>query len=517
MKGMKKKFFTAALFLMAALVFAKSTPIKNLYQWTLPNGLKLFVAENHAVPLTYIEIAVKCGAFTQEEDTAGLFHLYEHMMFKGNGLYKDAVSVQRALSDMGVASWNGTTGVECVNYFFTVPSDQIEKGLEFWNAAIRFPLLNEKELENEKKVVVSEIQGNLSDTASLYRFAYQSTLFGDAPYKMDPGGSIDSINGATVQKLREIQSKYYVPNNAALFIGGDVNPKEVYKLVKKIYGSWKKAENPFAKGLYRHDQNPMKDKVRYVLPYNQISKDWAQVQVNYRGPDAAFQRHDTFVADGLISLCRNPKARFMKNVCEDKTLDVPDTDYVGFSCPTYRQCGSFSFSVMLPDPTKDLVMRTEYFLDHLDDWILDCAKNTKVERQVTVRQLTDSRAYETETASGLLNALRYYWICADEFYYYDYINEMGVISNYDLVNFANKYIVDKGAFVLLLVNPECYAKYKDDFDKAGYKEIRFEDVVWFSMKSKSDAENRPQENGSSENGSSENGSSESAQLQEAGK
>ena len=87
--------------------------------YKLDNGLKLFVEENHSVPLTYIEIAVKCGSYTQTEETAGLFHLYEHMMFKGNSLYKDASSVNRALSDMGVSEWNGTTGLECVNYFFT--------------------------------------------------------------------------------------------------------------------------------------------------------------------------------------------------------------------------------------------------------------------------------------------------------------------------------------------------------------------------------------------------------------
>jgi zinc protease len=148
-----KKILSVLSFLFFAyFTYAEETPVPNLYQYKLDNGLMLFVAENHAVPLAYIEIAVKCGAYTQTPETAGLFHLYEHMMFKGNSLYPNAAAVQDALSKLGVASWNGTTSLECVNYFFTIPSDKIEDGLNFWNSAIRFPLLDKRELENEKKL-----------------------------------------------------------------------------------------------------------------------------------------------------------------------------------------------------------------------------------------------------------------------------------------------------------------------------------------------------------------------------
>ena len=100
----------------ASSVFAEKTPLKDVYHYTLENGLDVYVVENHAAPLAYIEIAVKAGGIAQTPENAGLFHLYEHMMFKGNAKYRDAASVQRAISDMGVPDWNGTTGAECVNY-----------------------------------------------------------------------------------------------------------------------------------------------------------------------------------------------------------------------------------------------------------------------------------------------------------------------------------------------------------------------------------------------------------------
>lgn len=105
----------------------------------MENGLTVFAAENHTVPLVYIEIAIRAGAITQTPQTAGLFHLYEHMMFKGNKLYKDAASVNRALSNLGVASWNGTTGINHVNYFSQYLQTNLKKDLHF--GMRRFALL----------------------------------------------------------------------------------------------------------------------------------------------------------------------------------------------------------------------------------------------------------------------------------------------------------------------------------------------------------------------------------------
>ena len=117
--------------LISLCAFAEKTPVKSLYSYKLENGLSLFVVENHAVPLTYIEITVRCGGYTQTPENVGIFHLYEHMMFKGNSLYKSAAELDRVTSDMGVSDRNGTTDIERVNYFFTVPSELTEKGLCF--------------------------------------------------------------------------------------------------------------------------------------------------------------------------------------------------------------------------------------------------------------------------------------------------------------------------------------------------------------------------------------------------
>ena len=90
-----------------------------------------------------IEIAVKNGAYTEGPEFSGLSHLFEHMFFKANKDYPDQEKFIKRTQELG-AIWNGTTGDERVNYFFTFNKDSLEEGLKFMNAAIRFPIYRAK-------------------------------------------------------------------------------------------------------------------------------------------------------------------------------------------------------------------------------------------------------------------------------------------------------------------------------------------------------------------------------------
>lgn len=190
--------------------------------------------ENDSAPLAYIEIAVCAGAVTQTKENAGLFHLYEHMMFKGNAKYANQKEAYAALNKMGVSDWNGTTSIDRVNYFFTIPAKLVRDGLEYWSYAIRTPLIDAQELENEKSVVLSEIEGGMSEPGRIFGAGVFKTLFPDSPWKLDTSGSPQIIKNATKEQMIQIQKEYYVPQNAALFVGGAVKAADVYSLVKEI-------------------------------------------------------------------------------------------------------------------------------------------------------------------------------------------------------------------------------------------------------------------------------------------
>lgn len=471
---MKKIFFALiACFFAVWLAVAEKTPVKSLFHYKLENGLSLFVAENHSVPLSYIEIAVRCGSYTQNAQNAGLFHLYEHMMFKGNSLYKDAASVNRALSDMGVSEWNGSTGLECVNYYFTVPSDMTEKGLEFWSYAIRNPLMEKSEFEAEKKVVISEINGSASDPAHILMEARNNLLFSDAPYTMSPSGTENSVKNATLKQLKSIQKTFYVPNNSAVFVGGDVNPDEVFEMVKKIFGSWKKGKNPFADGMVKHSKEPFDSAVFRVMPYEKISEQLAQILVEFRGPDAAYEAEDTFPVDILSNLIANPSGIFKQSFANDEMLGIPDSDYVGGSYQTRKTCGIISFYALVVQPELDVAERAKYFAEKIPEILEKTAKNAdKNQLSKICGRLEDDNIITGQTAEGLLGTVRFWWSVCDENYYYSYNQKMSEVTDSSLLDFVEKYVAGKNPLVTVLVSPAVYEKTKSDFAQFGFEEIK---------------------------------------------
>lgn len=485
---MKKFKRTMALFLVLFFAvtgaFAKATPVEGLHEYVLDNGLTLFVAENHSVPLTYIEIAVRTGAVEQTPENAGLFHLYEHMMFKGNELYPNAASIQNALSEMGVANWNGTTGKDYVNYFITVPSSQTEKGLAFWNAAVRTPLMDPQEFENEKKVVISEITGYEVNPGNIYQGYIANTLFPESVYRTDPAGTRTTIQNATVAQLRDIQRRFYIPSNAALFVGGDVDPEKTFQLVKAIYGTWSNNGNSPTKPHDEPTKTPLAKTKLAVMPFDQMSPYMAQVSVTFRGPDTDFDIEDTYAADYLCSLFDEPDGIFKTKIVQDVELGVPQSDMVAAGYPTVRASGTFTFNAIMLQPETSLPERSLKFLKDIQEEIIpQMAADKSLYQKAKVKQIVSimekDRISSTDTATDLLSLLRFWWASTSSDYYFSYYKKLGAVTQKSVQDFFAKYITGKNALVTILVNPQVYAQTVAEYNKLGFEVIDSNNAYWW--------------------------------------
>ncbi len=487
-----KKFLKIALLCFCfsgTLIFAESTPIENLYSRRLKNGLSVFVAENHTVPLAYIEIAVRAGGISQVPENSGLFHFYEHMMFKGNKKFRTSEEIQNALTDLGVANWNGSTSMEYVNYFFTVPSDKIEEGLDFWNQAIRNPLMDKRELEDEKQVVLSEITANSSDPSYIASYDYRKRIYHEAPWLSDPSGNPDNIRNATVAQLKKIQKQYYIPNNCALFVGGDVNPEEVFKMVEKYYGSWKKGKDPWAKEIRQLDKDPFKKEdgtpVYRVVPNDKVSPSYAIVDIDWRGPDAAFDVEDTYAADVLLTLVQDPSGFYKQGLLQNRSLGIPRADYTSFSYLTRKYLGAITAESVMMNPEVAIGERVEILLEQIPSLLHEMIPDDSplsVEQLSIVRQkILNDRIYEQETATSLLSSLRFWWTCCDEEYFYTYSDNLHKIGSSEIEKFLEKYINTKTPLVTLHVNKDLYYETLKD-ELPGYIEVNQEDAYWFNKK-----------------------------------
>src|SRR6201994_3510902 len=147
-KGVKFLILTASVFLFAFQSMAQPRLPQGYFWKKLPNGLEVIVIENSKVPLATIEIAVKNGAYTEGPEYSGLSHLFEHMFFKANKDYPNQEAVLHRIHELG-AAFNGTTGVERVNYFFTFNADSLKGGLNFLNSCIRYPIYRTEDMAKE--------------------------------------------------------------------------------------------------------------------------------------------------------------------------------------------------------------------------------------------------------------------------------------------------------------------------------------------------------------------------------
>ena len=497
-----KKFFLILIISLLSYVFAEVTTIPGVYRYRLDNGLELFVAENSAAPLAYIEIAVRAGAVTQTPENAGLFHLYEHLMFKGNAKYANQNEFTAAANRMGQIDQNGSTGVDRVNYYFTVPSSQVREGLEFWSYAIRTPLINEEELENEKGVVLSEINADFTSPAHIRTSAIFRALFPNSPWRLDPSGNPVNVQNATPEILRQIQSSYYIPQNSAIFVGGDVKADQVYSYVKEIYSDWKNPETeiPFEAP---DTKTPLVHDKKLVAINPGLSDEMIQVGYYLRGPDGQTDASDTHFADVFLNIANNPEGVFVKTLLSAKELSIPEADYIFVSYPTARVSGILSFhAVMLFDEQKATEVRKGFgsfqmadrdnlnpadkgdaFLKVFKEKALPVISNNEEFFKpkgidFVIQQLEDSRIYELESANAILSSLSYFWATCGAEYFFSYDSDMARVTEADVNSFIKNYIQDKKGVLVVSVSPKVWEKFRYSFQAHGYEEITAENAFW---------------------------------------
>jgi len=276
----------------AAAVGSVQGATLHLQSRTLDNGLEVAVVENSSVPLVTIEMAVRNGSMNEPPELNGLSHLYEHMFFKGNAAIPSQEAYMKRLRELG-ALWNGTTGNERVDYFFTMGSQHLEEGLAFMRDAIEFPLFNPEELKKERQVVLGEFDRNEAEPGYHLGHAMDRLLWYKYPTYKDPLGRRESISAATVEQMRWMQKVYYIPNNSLLVVAGDVRADTVFALAARYFGTWKRGSNPFQRyPLVSHPPLQESQAVVVQQPVRTVT-----VSLHWHGPDTEHDLKGAVVAD----------------------------------------------------------------------------------------------------------------------------------------------------------------------------------------------------------------------------
>jgi predicted Zn-dependent peptidase len=231
---------TGLLLLVVAPAVAATEPSIPYTEFTLPNGLRVILSEDHRAPQVTVNIWYHVGAANQRPGRSGFAHLFEHMMFSGSQHVPDPDRVLAAIgAGLGGAA-NGSTNFDRTNYFETVPASQLPTAL--WIESDRMgyllPTLDEKKLATQRDVVSNErrqrIENQPYGRASL---ELCDTLYPKPhPYFHCVIGSIDEIQAASLEDVKDFFRESYTPRNATLAIVGAFDPKVAREQVTRFFG-----------------------------------------------------------------------------------------------------------------------------------------------------------------------------------------------------------------------------------------------------------------------------------------
>jgi len=424
-------------------VFSVAAPAQqyNIFHATLKNGLQVIAIENPIVPLATIEIAVRNGAFTEPPEFDGLSHLYEHMFFKANAAYPDGDSFLERTGELGM-SWNATTHEEVVNYYFTLPKENLRDGLKFMSDAIRTPLFLEEELQRERQVVLGEYDRQESNPFFHLLTAVNKKLWHKYYSHKNIIGDRRVILTADREKMKTIQQRYYVPNNSALLIAGDIKHEKVFKWAKKVFSSWPRGEDPFVK-FPAPDHPPLMKSEMVIVekPVNAVT-----ILINLHGPSVRRDPPATYAADVFSYILSQPNSKFYQELIDSGVLTG-----VSFSYYTLDKTGPIT---LLAQTTADKYNAAVQAIWAQAQKFTDPDYYTDEQLANSKHQLEINETYSHEKPSTYVHSIGFWWSVASLDYYLSYVANLRKVTREDINTYIRRYIQNAPYIMGVMLSPE---------------------------------------------------------------
>lgn len=320
-----EKVLSFLLFLITTGVFGQTQIEFN--RFTLDNGLKVILHEDHTTPNVVISVLYHVGSKNEKPDRTGFAHFFEHLMFEGSE------NIARGEYDKYVSraggALNAYTSQDRTYYYEFLPSNYLELGLWLESERMKHARVDSKGIETQRAVVKEERKQRMDNQpyGTLMEQVFVR-LFNNHPYKWMPIGSMEHLDAASDEDYKQFYKDFYLPDNAVLTIAGDMDRNVAKKLVEKYFATIPKSTKPIYRPSIKEEplNGPKRDTVydRVQLP---------ALIIGHRTPSQGST--DFYAMEMLNTLLSNGNSsRIYRSLVDEKQLAI--------------QAGSFQFP--LEDP-----------------------------------------------------------------------------------------------------------------------------------------------------------------------
>ncbi len=494
---MKRNIFVAVLVFFTA-AFAESVFLnkQNYAEYTLENGMQLFVLEDFSTAPVRIEFSVHAGISAQNASNTGFFPLYTR-------LFKYGAEENSLLQEL-----NSECNADSARYTISVSQELVPSVFEILSQRAFAPIFTEKNILREYSVLKNEMMQYAPTPAAFINTAIDSRIFSDAPWKQNSGVFPQIFAKSTPAQIRAVLSKigktWYTPQNSALFVSGPIKKEEIYALSEKYFGSYKPAavfelpEAIKASGKAR----------KFVMHDIQFSNEMTQIVIEYTNLTLA----QSMLAASTLNL---DSSTLKKSLCSEHILNIRGPEYINVSSTQQNGCSRLIFQTLLEQNRRSPVEQAEYFIE----MIKKSQEITKPEEfKDAKRKLAENFGTVTANSTNFMNSLSELWAIdvllpkKDE---KEILLAQKLLSQPQKIKMQNQEELKTSfeneiPFIFVLVNTKNFNKYKNDYKRLGYEEINSKNGSWFTQELYKNAlkeiteEKTEQKNQNAENKSAKN-------------
>src|SRR5436309_4814327 len=203
----------------------------------LANGLRVVVVERPGLPLLAAELVVRNGAEVDPKDRAGTASMTGSLLTRGTESMS-APQIATAIESLGGTIDSGAHW-EASRATVVVMSDKVEPALRILSDVVLHPTFKQEEIDRLKNQTLDGLRVALRQPGALSQFVTGRALFGDAPYGHSHTGTMESVQAIKREDIVKLYQMYYVPENAALILSGNLTLEQGRKYTEQFFGEWK--------------------------------------------------------------------------------------------------------------------------------------------------------------------------------------------------------------------------------------------------------------------------------------